>query len=157
MILVHHPLHPAPAPELPEIPIPADRITLARRRWRGTAADGTDFGFDLETPLTHRAVVHASADARYHIDQQPEPVWVVALGAPADAARLGWLIGNLHFAAQIAGADLVVADDPALQSLFAREGIVATRDTRVFQPMGGGHSHGAHPPAQAASHAHHAH
>ena len=32
-----------------------DRHTLARKRWRGVASDGSEFGFDLENSLKHGA------------------------------------------------------------------------------------------------------
>ena len=38
---------------LPQIAIAVDRHKLARRRWRGLAQDGQDFGFDLIEPLQH--------------------------------------------------------------------------------------------------------
>jgi urease accessory protein len=69
----------------------------------------------------------------------------VALGTDAPtAARLGWLIGNLHFPLEVAGTTVRVADDPALRQLFEREKIGYIACKRVFHPLGGGHSHGHH-------------
>ena len=140
MILIQHPLPPTESRPR-EIRLEIDRLTLARRRWRGTAADGTDFGFDVPAPLTHGTAFHATAEAVYRIEQKPEPVLTLPLGEATEAARAGWLIGNLHFAAEIADDRLVVADDPALRQLFAREGLEARSESRIFRPMGGGHSH----------------
>ena len=36
------------------VAVPVDRHKLARRRWRGSAADGTDFGFDVTEALNHQ-------------------------------------------------------------------------------------------------------
>jgi len=141
MVLVRHHLHDVD-PGLPVILVPVDRRTLARRRWRGTAQDGTDFGFDLDHALAHRDAVHITRTAVYRIDQTEEPVLIVDLGSAPAAARTGWLIGNLHFPAQVDGSALVVAEDPALRQMFAREGIPAREARRRFHPMGGGHSHG---------------
>ncbi len=42
---------------LPTVRISADRLTLAKRRWRGIADDGREFGFDLAAPLADGACV----------------------------------------------------------------------------------------------------
>lgn len=130
---------------LPPIRIAVDRLTLAKRRWRGIAEDGREFGFDLEKPLGDGAAVSASDSALYLIAQKYEPVLEVRsseLGArSSDAARLGWMIGNLHFQIEIAGDIVRVVDDPAVRQLFKREGIAFTACKRVFHPLSGGHQH----------------
>ena len=127
---------------LPTLRIPVDRIVLAKRRWRGVAEDGREFGFALDAPLSDRAAVFMSDEGVYFIAQKYEPVLEVALGndAPA-AARLGWIIGNLHFPLEVAGPIVRVADDPALRQLFAREHIAFTECKRIFHPLSGGHHH----------------
>jgi urease accessory protein len=130
---------------LPKIPLCADRLTLAKRRWRGVAADGVEFGFQLERPLSDGDVVAASPVAVYFISQNPEPVLEISFGSdPASGARLGWIIGNLHFPLQIAGGTIRVSDDPALRQLFERENITFIAKSLVFTPLSGGHSHGHH-------------
>lgn len=127
---------------LPTTRISVERLTLAKRRWRGLAEDGCDFGFDLETPLADAACVFQSDTARYIIAQKYEPVLEVALGIDAPAsARLGWIIGNLHFPLEVAGNVVRVADDSALRQLFARENIAFVACKRVFHPLSGGHRH----------------
>lgn len=129
-------------PDLPTLRIPAERLTLAKRRWRGVAEDGREFGFDLETPLIDGAVVFQSETAVYVLAQKYEPVLEIALGAYSPtAARLGWMIGNLHFQIEIAGDVVRVTDDPAVRQLFEREGIAFTACKRVFHPLSGGHHH----------------
>jgi urease accessory protein len=117
-------------------------MTLAKRRWRGVAEDGQEFGFDLENPLQDNAAVFQSATAVYILSQKYEPVLEVALGADSPtAARLGWLIGNLHFTIEVAGPTVRVIDDPAVRQLFEREGIAYVPCKRVFHPLSGGHHH----------------
>ncbi len=128
--------------ERPQLRIPVERLTLAKRRWRGAAEDGSEFGFDIEQPLADGAAVWQGATGVYVVAQKYEAVLEVALGADsAAAARLGWMIGNLHFPLEVAGAVVRTADDSALRQLFAREGITFVSCKRVFRPLSGGHSH----------------
>jgi urease accessory protein len=133
---------PPSADALAKIPIPIDRYTLAKRRWRGVADDGREFGFDLDTPLPDGATVFQTDAAIYVIAQKYEPVLEVALGTDSPAAaRLGWIIGNLHFQIEVIGALVRVVDDPAVRQLFEREHIAFTACKRVFHPLSGGHRH----------------
>lgn len=141
MELIHAPLA-VPIPGLTARRIPVERLTLAKRRWRGAAEDGTEFGFDLEGPLGDGATVFQSATAVYVIAQKYEPVLEIALGVDSPtAARLGWMIGNLHFQIEVAGEVVRVVDDPAVRQLFERENIAFTACKRVFHPLSGGHRH----------------
>ncbi len=131
---------------LPTVRIPVERSTLAKRRWRGVAEDGAEFGFDLTTPLPDGAAVFQSDTAIYVLAQKYEAVLEVrssefGVGNPADAARLGWMIGNLHFQIEIASDVVRVVDDPAVRQLFEREGIAFAACKRVFHPLTGGHRH----------------
>ncbi|MEO7932591.1 MAG: urease accessory protein UreE [Chthoniobacterales bacterium] len=128
--------------DLPVIPLPVDRLTLAKRRWRGKAADGTEFGFDLEHHLHDGDTFHQEGIHIYRIQQTPEPVLSVVLDPDSTAAaRLGWMIGNLHFQLGLAPNAVLVPDDPALRQLFEREHIAYQADHRVFHPLSGGHHH----------------
>lgn len=127
---------------LPTIRISVDRLTLAKRRWRGVAEDGSEFGFDLDAPLRDGARVFQTDTAVYVIAQKYEPVLEVALCTDAPiSARLGWIIGNLHFPLEVAGTVVRVADDPALRQLFDREHISFIACKRVFHPLSGAHHH----------------
>jgi urease accessory protein len=131
---------------LPPVRISVERLVLAKRRWRGIAEDGREFGFDLEAPLADGATIFQSEAATYVLAQKYEPVLEVSssafgAGGPADAARLGWMIGNLHFQIEIAGDVVRVVDDLAVRQLFEREGIAFTACKRVFHPLSGGHHH----------------
>lgn len=124
--------------------IPVERLTLAKTRWRGVAADGAEFGFDLHHPLRHGDCVHAADGRAYCIEQAPEPVLEFHLGAaPEDAAKLGWLLGNLHQVIEV-GADWIrVADDPAVRQFAAQHHLHLHERVVVFQPFraGAGHHH----------------
>ena len=140
MTLIHTALDSPPA--LPRIALHADRLTLAKRRWRGIADDGAEFGFDLSAPLSDGAVFFASDTSLYALAQNAEPVLEVALiPRPAPVARLGWTIGNLHFPIQVTGDAIRVPDDPALRQLFERESIPFIVSEQVFIPFAKTHNH----------------
>ncbi len=126
---------------LPVVALRVDRRTLAKTRWRGVADDGQEFGFELARPLRHGATVFQKA-VRYVVDQQPEPVLRLAVTDPAEGARLGWLIGNLHFPAQVRDGAIFVEADSAVRQMLAREQVAFEEDRAVFQPMhAAGHQH----------------
>ena len=142
MTLIHAALETCPP--LPRIALAADRLLLVKRRWRGTAADGTDFGFDLSAPLADGAAFFASESAVYCIAQKPECVLEIALiPRPAPVARLGWTIGNLHFPIQVTDEVIRVPDDLALRQLFEREKIPFTASECVFTPFAKSYNHDA--------------
>ena len=61
----------------PSVALTVERRVLAKRRWRGQAEDGKDFGFDLEAPLKHGVCFHFEEGRNYVIDQKPEEVFRV--------------------------------------------------------------------------------
>jgi len=137
----------APSANLNPIRLTVERFTLAKRRWRGVAEDGAEFGFDLERPLPDGAVFHQTETAAYVIAQRYEPVLELRIAACGlrnglDAARVGWMIGNLHFQIEVLEDVIRVMDDPAVRQMFEREGLQYAACKRVFHPIGGGHSHG---------------
>jgi urease accessory protein len=131
----------APAHGVLEVTLPADRLTLAKLRWRGVAEDGREFGFDLEKPLTDGAPFFAVDGTIYVVAQQPEPVLEITIPNGAEGARIGWLIGNLHFTLEIAGGVIRGPADSALRQMLEREHIPFTEAARVFKPMRQGHVH----------------
>lgn len=136
---------------LPEIAIRADRQKLAKRLWRATADDGTEFGFEVETPLRHGDTVWMGDTERYVIRQAAEPVLEIPLGVtPEAAAVIGWAVGNLHFAIEAQATRLLAPDDSGLRQALDRLGIRYHKIVEVFQPhrlAGHSHHHGdAHEP-----------
>ncbi|QXD23228.1 hypothetical protein F7C95_15035 [Opitutia bacterium ISCC 51] len=141
MHLVTEALNPIPHHH-DHVSIPVDRHKLARKRWRGKAADDTDFGFDVAEALNHGDCVLVEAHTAYVIEQAPEPCFLVPMGEGQQAAWLGWMIGNLHFKAAFSDKGILVQDDLAVEQMLERESIAFERVTRVFQPSkSGGHSH----------------
>src|ERR1043165_2140179 len=128
---------------LAEVKLRVDRQTLAKRRWRGVADDGREFGFDLEQPLKHLDPIFHSSSARYVVCQTPESLLAVMIVTPAQAARVAWQIGNLHFPLAVREDSILIEDDPAVRQMFLREQISFQAAQEVFQPVGGasGHHH----------------
>jgi urease accessory protein len=122
-------------PALPEVVVRVERLTLAKRLWRGVAADGAEFGFELAGPLQDGDVVAQTASARYVIRQQPEPVLEIPLDlAPSGAAGIGWAIGNLHMELSAEPARLLAPDDPAVRQLLDRIKVPYRPTTALFRP-----------------------
>lgn len=124
------------------IAVPVDRHKLARRRWRGVAADGTDFGFDVNESLNHGDCIYETDTKSYIIEQDSEDCFLIALSGAKESAWVGWMIGNLHFKASFSNEGVLVQNDLAVEQMLDREHIHYDRVQRVFQPAKqGGHSH----------------
>lgn len=154
LTIVHAALTEVDAAPRAEVALRADRITLAKRLWRGVADDGVEFGFELQRPLRHGDVFYQTEAARYVIRQHPEPVVEISLDvAPSAAAGIGWAIGNLHLELQAESTRLLAADEPAVRQLLERLSVPFTPTTAVFRPgrfvrgnqaaheLGPGHKH----------------
>lgn len=134
MTIVHAP-YATPDFSLPEITLRVERLMLAKRLWRGTAEEGTEFGFELDAPLKHGDTFFQSATARYTIQQHPESVVEVSLDlAPSAAAGIGWAVGNLHLELQAEPTRLLAPDEPAVRQLFARLKVPFQPTTAIFLP-----------------------
>lgn len=133
--LVHFPVA-NPELTLPAVPLRTDRRTLAKRLWRGSAADGAEFGFQLQKPLQPGDAIHQTAFARYVVEQEPEPVLEIPLEGlpPSAAAGIGWAVGNLHLEFSSEAARLLTPDEPAARRLLERIQIDYTPTTAVFRP-----------------------
>ena len=126
------------------IELAVDRMVLAKRRWRGVAKDGREFGFDLEQPVHDGAVFFEEDAAVYVVKQRAETVLEIKLGEASHAAQLGWMIGNLHFAIEVDHGTVRAPDDPAIRQLLEREHVAFTVEQRVFHPLKAGSSHHHH-------------
>jgi urease accessory protein len=157
MHLVHAPLLSFDA-ALSEISVRVDRQKLAKRLWRATAADDTEFGFEVEIPLRHGDVVWASDKARYVIRQEPELVLEIPLDVKPDAAAvIGWAVGNLHFAIEAQPTRLLAPDDPGLRQALDRMHIHYHEMVEVFQPHRFADSLAGHGHGHSHEHGHHHH
>ncbi|HEU5079337.1 MAG TPA: urease accessory protein UreE [Opitutaceae bacterium] len=124
-----------PRTDLPIVAIAVDRLRLAKRRWRGKAADGVEFGFELETPLKPDAFVWETEEAQYRIAQEPESLLEISLAiTPSAAAGIGWAIGNLHLELSADADRLLTPDDPAARQLLERLRVPYNTVMGVFRP-----------------------
>jgi urease accessory protein len=125
----------APDAALPEVALRTDRLTVAKRLWRGTAEDGTEFGFELAGPLMHGDTFWQTATARYVLQQQPEAVVEISLEVtPSAAAGIGWAVGNLHLELQAEPTRLLAPDEPAVRQLLERLKVPFKQATAIFRP-----------------------
>ncbi|MEO8615507.1 MAG: urease accessory protein UreE [Luteolibacter sp.] len=136
MLLIHRML--AEVSSLPaeqQVVLAAERRQFLKRRWRGTADDGTEFGFDLESRLIDGSVIFQTGGLDYIVRQVPETVYQVLCGTPAQAALVGWKVGNLHLPAQILENAILVLHDEAMTQLLEREGWDYSEPEVLFTPM----------------------
>lgn len=122
------------APEM-QISLSAERRQFLKRRWRGVADDGTEFGFDLESRLVDGAVIFHQAGCDYVVRQLPETVFEIAFSSPDQAALVAWKTGNLHLPAEILDGCIRVLHDDAMRLLLEREGWNYTEPVVLFIPM----------------------
>jgi urease accessory protein len=136
MKLIHRMLAESSAlPERQQVVLAAERRQFLKRRWRGVAADGTEFGFDLEARLTDGCLIFHQAGTDYIVRQLPESVYEVPFMDAAHAALVAWKIGNLHLPAQILPQSILVLHDEAMTQLLAREGWAFREPELIFTPM----------------------
>ena len=124
-----------------EVSLIVERRVLAKRRWRGQAEDGTDFGFDLLSPLRNGICFHRQENRNYVINQKPESVFKIPYSNPNEAAHRAWQVGNLHFPAQFTESYLLVEGDLAVRHMLDRNGIAFEEAIEVFQPVTAASNH----------------
>ncbi len=118
-----------------QIVLAAERRKFLKRRWRGIADDGTEFGFDLESRLTDGCVIFKQDGKDYIVRQLPEKVYQVDCANPTQAALIGWKVGNLHLPAEIRDGSILVLHDEAMAQLLEREGWEFSEPELIFTPM----------------------
>jgi urease accessory protein len=135
-LMVTRMLAAAPArPGVERVTLWAERRLFLKRRWRGVADDGVEFGFDLESRLQDGGVIHQTPEADYIVRQRPEPVYVLQPATAEEAALAGWKIGNLHMPVEITDREIRAQHDPAVRLLLEREGWRFEERTLVFNPL----------------------
>lgn len=118
-----------------QVTLSAERRQFLKRRWRGIAEDGTEFGFDLETRLTDGGVIFHQAGNDYIVRQLREVVYEIQLETPAQAALVAWKVGNLHLPAQILDGSIRILHDEAMTQLLEREAWSYSEPEVLFTPM----------------------
>ncbi|WP_411827732.1 urease accessory protein UreE [Luteolibacter sp. AS25] len=112
-----------------------ERRKFLKRRWRGIAVDGTEFGFDLESRLLDGCVIFQSGGKDYIVRQLPERVYEVPFKDAAHGTLVGWKVGNLHLPAEVTADSLRVLHDDAMMHLLKREGWDYSEPEVIFTPM----------------------
>ena len=136
MLLIQtHVLETSPRPVEAQVRLRVARRMFLKRRWRGTAEDGVEFGFDLAGRLHSGAVIHRTDAADYVIVQEEEPIYEISYTDARQAALIGWKIGNLHFPVEPGDGWLRVTRDPAVTQLCSREGWALREAQVVFNPL----------------------
>jgi len=136
MQLVTRMLEPVSSrPPEEQVVLAAERRQFLKRRWRGVAEDGTEFGFDLESRLADGGVILRQDGKDYIVRQLPEAVYEVWFESTAHAALVAWKTGNLHLPAQIFDDRIRVLHDEAMAQLLDREGWTFTEPVVLFQPL----------------------
>lgn len=118
-----------------QITLRAERRKFLKRRWRGAADDGTEFGFDLENRLVDGAVIFHADGCDYVVRQLLEKVYEIPFDSAAHGSLVGWKVGNLHLPAQILPDAIRVLHDEAMTQLLEREGWAFTEPEVLFTPM----------------------
>lgn len=135
LLIQRHLLDASSRPAAEQVRLRAERRMFLKRRWRGTAEDGMEFGFDLAGRLHSGAVIHQTEASDYVILQEEEPVYEISYSTPAQAALIGWKIGNLHFPVQIGDGWIRVTRDLAVTQLCEREGWPLVEAEVIFNPL----------------------
>ena len=124
-----------PNTSLPTVLIRAERQRLAKRLWRAVADDGTEFGFELDTPLKPEQTALEANGNRYILAQEPETVLEVTLDMPPSAAAgIGWAIGNMHLELSASATHLHTPDEPSTRQLLERLSVSYRSVSTVFRP-----------------------
>jgi urease accessory protein len=113
----------------------AERRNFLKRRWRGIAEDGTEFGFDLENRLIDGGVIFQQNGNDYLVRQLAEVVYEIPFTSADQAALVAWKVGNLHLPAQIHPDCIQVLHDEAMAQLLLREDWPYSEPEVIFTPM----------------------
>jgi len=121
-------------------------LTAEERRWgrrRVITRAGRELALALPTGsvLAPGEVLHVGADWYVVVEAAAEPVLAVTPASRDEAIRVAFEVGNRHFAVGIDGDRLLVPDDPAMEQLLSRMGVVWERTRAVFSPLGVTHRH----------------
>lgn len=121
-------------------------LTAEERRWgrrRVTTRAGRTLALALPTgsQLTPGEVLYVGPGWYVAIEAAPEPVLAVTPRSRDEALRVAFEVGNRHFTLALDGERLLVPDDPAMDQLLTRLGVVFERTRALFVPVGAGHRH----------------
>lgn len=118
-----------------QVTLHAERRNFLKRRWRGIAEDGVEFGFDLENRLVDGCVIFQQNGCDYLVRQLLERVYEIPYHSADHAALVAWKVGNLHLPAQIHPDRIHVLHDEAMAQLLLREAWPHSEPEVLFIPM----------------------
>ena len=121
-------------------------LTSEQRRWvrgRFTTARGREIAFALPTGtvLHSGALVWIEPDWYLKVSAAPESVLVIVPANYAEAVKISFEVGNLHFPLAMDGDALLVPDDSAMVQLLERLRVRWEHRRAVFAPIGQAHRH----------------
>ena len=115
-------------------------LTWEERRWtrkRVVTAAGRPLGLALPTGTVLRPGDVIAAGEEWYVQVEARAEAVIAI-APRDAregVRVAFDVGNRHFPLALAGDELLVPDDPAMEHLATRLALRWERRQDVFDPL----------------------
>jgi len=121
-------------------------MTAEERRWgrrRVVTRGGRELALALPTGsvLAPGQVLHVDAEWYVVVEAAMEAVLAVMPRSRDEALRVAFEVGNRHFTLAVEGERVLVPDDPAMEQLLRRLGVVFERTRAVFVPLGQGHRH----------------
>jgi urease accessory protein len=145
-VVVTHPRVPVHEADLSGLERDSLVLTAEERRWgrrRVKTLGGRALALALPTgsQLTPGDVLYVGREWYVVVEAAPEPVLVVAPRSHDEGLRVAFEVGNRHFTLALANGRILVPDDPAMEQLLTRLGVVWERARAVFVPIGGGHRH----------------
>jgi urease accessory protein UreE len=124
-------------------------FTWEQRRWmrgRFTTAQGRKIGIALPTGTTPApgTILYVGADWYLRIEAASESVLEILPADCAEAVKIAFEVGNLHFPLALAQEKILVPDDKAMVRLMERLGVLFERREAIFDPIGNAqlHQHG---------------
>ena len=124
-------------------------FTWEQRRWmrgRFTTALGRKIGIALPTGTTPApgAILYIGADWYLRIEAATESVLEILPADCAEAVKIAFEVGNLHFPLAHVEGKILVPEDKAMVRLLERLGVRYERRQAIFDPLGNAqlHQHG---------------
>jgi len=119
-----------------------ERHTLYKRRWRASAANGTELAVDLEAPVSDGTILKATTGELFRLKQLAEDVLIIALPKTTEmAAQIGWYLGNQHLPVEVRSDALILEKLDTLAASLDRIGIPYTFKHDVFHCKMHSHQH----------------
>jgi len=122
-------------------------FTWEQRRWmrgRFTTARGRKIGIALPTGTTPApgTILYVGTDWYLRIEAATEAVLEISPTECAEAVKIAFEVGNLHFPLAHVNGKILVPDDKAMTRLLERLGARYERRETIFNPIANAQLHG---------------